>query len=245
MDFFDNHIHITRLPRPLEMARELHGRGYKYMSVACEPWEWKAVQELQGAASAEGWLEGCNFSFGVHPEIVGKIQEQDLRDLTELLKAFPDAQVGETGLDKRYAGYEPGGIQEKIFRRQAKMALEFGRDLQIHCVGDYGRVVQILRDVGFSGSACAAGVKRPRPIFHRFGGDAGIVKAGIALGAIFSIHADSFRKKATREALALIPAESLRFETDADETFVRDNAETPQEIADRLVKTLQGTIDSI
>ena len=239
MDFFDNHIHITRLPRPLEMARELHGRGYKYMSVACEPWEWKVVQELQGAASAEGWLEGCNFSFGVHPEIVGKIQEQDLRDLTELLKAFPDAQVGETGLDKRYAGYEPGGIQEEIFRRQAKMALEFGRDLQIHCVGDYARVVKILRETGFSDSRCA------RPIFHRFGGDAGIVKAGITLGAIFSIHADSFRKKATREALALIPAESLRFETDADETFVRDNAETPQEIADRLVKTLQGTIDSI
>lgn len=253
MEYFDNHIHIARLLRPLEMARELHERGYKYMAVACEPWEWKAVKELWEKASAEGWLEGCNFSFGVHPEIVGKIQEQDLRDLTELLKEFPDAQVGEAGLDKRYAGYEPGGIQEEVFRMQAEMALEFGRDLQIHCVGNYGRVVNILREVGFSdvrtGDAacekCVAGVKRSRPIFHRFGGDAGIVKAGISLGAIFSIHADSFRKKATREALALIPAENMRFETDADETFVRDNAETPQEVADRLVKALQDTMKSI
>ena len=243
MDYFDNHIHITRLPHPLEMARELHERGYKYMSVACEPWEWKAVQELREKASAEGWLIGCGFSFGIHPEIAGKVQEQDLRDLTKLLELFPDAQVGEAGLDKRYAGYGQGGVQEEIFRRQAKMAFEFGRDLQIHCVGDYGRIVKILRDVGFSDVRAddAAGVKRPRPLFHRFGGDAGIVKAGISLGALFSIHADSYRKKVTREALALIPAECLRFETDADETFVRDNAETPREVAERLVKTLLDT----
>lgn len=259
MDYFDNHIHIARLPEPLEVARELHERGYKYMAVACEPWEWKAVKELWEKASAEGWQNGCGFSFGLHPMVAADIASKSSSDdcwseMRHLLKAFPDAQVGEAGLDKRYAGYEPGGTQEEVFRRQAKMALEFGRDLQIHCVGDYGRVVKILREVGFSdvrtGDAacekCVAGVKRSRPIFHRFGGDAGIVKAGKPLGgAIFSIHADSFRKKATREALALIPAESLRFETDADETFVRDNTETPQEVADRLVKALQDTIESI
>ncbi|MBR4348274.1 MAG: TatD family hydrolase [Fibrobacter sp.] len=258
MDYFDNHIHIARLPEPLEVARELHERDYKYRAVACEPWEWKAVKELWEKASAEGWQNGCGFSFGLHPMVAADIASKSSSDdcwseMRHLLKAFPDAQVGEAGLDKRYAGYEPGGTQEEVFRRQAKMALEFGRDLQIHCVGDYGRVVKILREVGFSDvrtgdtacGKCVAGVKRSRPIFHRFGGDAGIVKAGKPLGAIFSIHADSFRKKATREALALIPAESLRFETDADETFVRDNTETPQEVADRLVKALQDTIESI
>ena len=252
MDYFDNHIHIARLLRPLEMARELHERGYKYMAVACEPWEWKAVKELWEKASAEGWQNGCGFSFGVHPMVAADVacklrdssSDECWPEMRRLLKEFPDAQVGEAGLDKRYAGYEPGGIQEEVFRMQAEMALEFGRDLQIHCVGDYGRVVNILREVGFSdvrtGDAacekCVAGVKRSRPIFHRF---------GISLGAIFSIHADSYRKKATREALALIPAENMRFETDADETFVRDNAETPQEVADRLVKALQDTMKSI
>ena len=250
MAFFDNHIHLTRLPRPLEMARELHERGYRYRSVACEPWEWKAVQELWVKTSAEGWMESCGLSFGIHPEIAGSVQEQDLHDLEKLLEKFPDALVGEAGLDKRYPGYEPGGTQEEIFRRQAKMALDFGRDLQIHCVGDYGRIVAILRDVGFAGVRASeknapsdAGVKQPRPVFHRFGGDAGIVKAGLSLGALFSIHADSFRKKATREALALIPQGSLLFETDADETFVTDANETPQQVADRLVKTLSGVLN--
>ena len=242
MALFDSHLHIARLPEPLEVARELHERGYRYRAVACEPWEWKALQELWEKASAEGWLEGCGLSFGIHPKIVGESQEQDLRDLVELLKKFPEAQVGEAGLDKRYAGYEPGGAQEAAFRRQAKMAFELGRDLQIHCVGDYGRIVQILKEV-----------ELPHPIFHRFGGDAGIVKAGKPLGALFSIHADSLRKKATREALGLIPQASLLFETDADETFCEScglstatpQACTPQQIADALVDRLNQVQNSL
>ena len=243
MRFFDSHIHLARLPEPLEVARELHERGYKYRVVACEPWEWIAVQDLWKAASAEGWLEGCGIAFGIHPETVEKIQEQDFRDLERLLEAFPDAQVGEAGLDKRYAGYEPGGLQEQAFRRQAELATRLGRDLQIHCVGDYGRVIRILWEAGFSDvrSSNGAGVKRPLPLFHRFGGDAGIVKAGLSLGAYFSVHADTLRKKATREALALIPAEHLLFETDADETFVTDNNETPQQVAERLVEAYLKT----
>ena len=257
MALFDSHLHIARLPEPLEVAQELHERGYRYRAVACEPWEWKAVQELWEKASAEGWQEGCGFAFGIHPmiaaDIASKHQDDSSEDcwseLRRLLEKIPDAQVGEAGLDKRYAGYEPGGAQEAVFRRQAKMAFELGRDLQIHCVGDYGRIVQILKEVGFS---CTAGVKRPRPIFHRFGGDAGIVKAGKPLGALFSIHSDSLRKKATREALGLIPQASLLFETDADETFCEScglstatpQACTPRQIADALVDRLNQVQNS-
>lgn len=250
MALFDSHLHIARLPEPLEVARELHERGFRYRAVACEPWEWKAVQELWEKASAEGWLEGCGLSFGIHPmiaaDIASKHQDDSSEDcwseLRRLLKKFPDAQVGEAGLDKRYAGYEPGGAQEAVFRKQAKLALELGRDLQIHCVGDYGRIVQILKEVGL-----------PRPIFHRFGGDTGIVKAGKPLGALFSIHADSLRKKATREALGLIPQASLLFETDADETFCEScglstatpQACTPRQIADALVDRLNQVQNSL
>lgn len=257
MAFFDSHLHLARLPHALELARELHGRGYRYTAVACEPWEWNAVQELWKEASAEGWLEGCGFAFGIHPMIAAQVAEgapadpDDLMaELRRMLENDPNAQVGEAGLDRRYPGYEPGGAQEKVFRMQAEFAIELGRDLQIHCVGDYGRIIRVLREAGFgagdgAGLKCArpdSSVKRPRPIFHRFGGDAGIVKAGLSLGALFSIHADTLHKKATHEALALIPQANLLFETDADETFCKthglSDTATPQDVANALEATI-------
>ena len=253
MKLYDSHIHLARLPQPLNLARSLHQSGYKYCAVACEPWEWTALDEIWENAGGEGWLEGCGKAYGIHPMIAAKIAgdlDKIMEDLRRRLEKDPNAQAGEAGLDKRYEGYEPGGVQEEIFRTQARMAMKFGRDLQIHCVGDYGRVIRILREVGFGAGAGTgiwpdAGVKLCRPVFHRFGADAGIVKAGLSLGAIFSIHADSFRKKATREALALIPAENLRFETDADESFVLDANEVPQQFAERLVQKLSETINAL
>lgn len=247
MAIFDSHLHLTRLPEPLEVAQELHERGYRYRAVACEPWEWKAIDGIWAKASEAGWLEGCGRAYGIHPMIAAQVAEgtinggpEDLwTELRRLLESDPNAQVGEAGLDRRYAGYEPGGVQEKVFRKQAEMALELGRDLQIHCVGDYGRIIRVLREAGFGAL--------PRPVFHRFGGDAGIVKAGLSLGALFSVHADTLRKKATREALALIPREHLLFETDADESFIETlvatrgsgDAITPQDVAVMLEDTLK------
>lgn len=250
MAIFDSHLHLARLPQPLELARELHERGYRYRAVACEPWEWKAIDGIWAKASETGWFEGCGRSYGLHPMIAAQVAEgainggpEDLwTELRRLLESDPNAQVGEAGLDRRYAGYEPGGVQEKVFRKQAEMALELRRDLQIHCVGDYGRIIRVLREAGFGAL--------PRPVFHRFGGDAGIVKAGLSLGALFSIHADTLRKKATREALALIPREHLLFETDADESFIETlvatrgsgDAITPQDVAVMLEETLRDVV---
>lgn len=264
MRFFDSHIHLARLPEPLEVARELHERGYKYRAVACEPWEWKAIDAIWAEASKAGWLEGCGRAYGIHPMIAPEIAvganpnfEETFAELRRFLESDPLAQVGEAGLDRRYAGYEPGGAQELVFRRQAEVALELGRDLQIHCVGDYGRIIKVLREVGFgagdgAGLKCAhpdSSVKRPRPVFHRFGGDAGIVKAGLSLGAFFSIHADTLRKKATREALAQIPQANLLFETDADETFCQMHAlnasATSRDVAEMLATTLEKTMSEI
>lgn len=262
MAIFDSHLHLARLPEPLEVAQELHERGYRYRAVACEPWEWKAVDGIWTGASETGWFEGCGRSYGLHPMIAAQVAEgtinggpEDLwTELRRLLESDPNAQVGEAGLDRRYAGYEPGGVQEKVFRKQAEMALELGRDLQIHCVGDYGRIIRVLREAGFAaGLKCArpdSSIKRPRPILHRFGGDAGIVKAGLSLGAFFSVHADTLRKKATRESLALIPQEHLLFETDADESFVETlvatrgsgDAITPQDVAVMLEDALRDVV---
>lgn len=167
-------------------------------------------------------------------EIAGANGDEVFR-IREFLKAYPDAFVGECGLDKRFPGYEIGGVQESVFRAQAELALEFKRPLMIHCVGDYRRILDILESLRFSQGNSPA-------LFHRFGGDAEAVRRGLALGALFSVHSDSIRKASTRDALKLIPKESLRFETDADESFVPKffpgSVPSPSAIADKLVEEL-------
>ena len=255
----DFHLHLARLSNPESIADQLERRGYHYVDVGCEPWEWAKVRELHakvphgnaGDKSAEvncteNRAEKNRAAYGIHPMIADKATEEDFATLRKFLESDPDAQVGEAGLDRRFPGYEPGGVQETVFRRQAELALELGRDLQIHCVGDYMRIVKVLREAGFKTGAAQNNVPQnnaPRPIFHRFGGDISAVRAGIELGAIFSLHADSFRKKSTAAAIAAIPPESVRFETDADESYSErlagmGCAPTAKEIAEALIKDL-------
>ena len=239
----DFHLHLARLSNPESIADELNRRGYHYVDVGCEPWEWAKVRDLKRAGNR---AEKNRAAFGLHPMIADKATEEDFATLRKSLESDPDAQVGEAGLDRRFPGYEPGGVQESVFRRQAEFALELGRELQIHCVGDYMRIVKVLREAGFKASPhdnSTATVNAPRPIFHRFGGDISAVRAGIELGAIFSLHKDSFRKKSTVAAIAAIPPESVRFETDADESYSERLAETgcaptAKEIAEALIRDL-------
>lgn len=248
----DFHLHLARLPQPEQLARLLAGRNYGYVAIACEPWEWEKLREICKSANGDSAeVNGADTNraaYGIHPMIAESATEADFARLREILISDPDAQVGEAGLDRRYPGYEPGGVQEAVFRRQAELARELGRDLQIHCVGDYMRIVKVLREVGFKGGPRVnAQMNVPRPVFHRFGGDLSVVRAGIEMDALFSLHADSFRKKSTAAAIKSIPPESVRFETDADETYCKPSTvpadapstETPAiEIAEALIKDL-------
>lgn len=244
----DSHIHLARLPEPVALAQHLHARNIRWTAVACEPWEWTKLDQIWEESRRQGLIEGCNLAFGVHPMIASQVGDNEWRNLERFLLKYPSAKVGETGLDKRFPGYEMGGIQESVFIQQAKMARELGRDLQIHCVGDYGRILANLGSglpIKFSSAA------NPRPLFHRFGGDIGIAKRALEMGALFSLHADSFKKKTTAEAIKFIPKEYLRIETDADESFMNLPAlesASPEQWAEYLEHILlenQAKINSI
>ena len=212
---FDNHMHLGRLPHPSRLAQALGQAGYAYNAVACEPEEWEPLWELWLSEGLKS--KGCNLVLGIHPMAVQRAAEthkQGLRGLRQVLERDSNFQVGETGLDRRFPEYSEGGLQEQWFVFQAELALELQRDLQIHCVGDYGRALKLLRQVGYGKGTAAS-----RPIFHRFGGDMGTARQILDMGGLISIHQSSLEKKSSRAAIACIPAERLLFETDADESF--------------------------
>ncbi len=228
----DFHVHLARLPEPLSTAKELQLSDYRAVVVACEPWEWSASATL-----FSNFRESFTPCFGIHPMIASAVSDKHFEELKNWLQNYPQAYVGECGLDKRYPGYAPGEIQERIFTWQAKIALEFKRPLMIHMVGDYRRVLAILENLGYPNSDSF-------PIFHRFGGDKEVIQRGLPLNAIFSIHPDSFRKASTRAVLCEIPQERIRFETDADESFPVQNPDgtkkAPSEIAETLLQNLNA-----
>lgn len=225
----DFHLHLARLPHAEMLKGALEKRDYRYICIACEPWEWEKVSNLGVSAVA----------FGIHPMVAAEVSTEAIETLEKYIAANKSASVGECGLDKRFPGYEEGGIQEQVFLKQVALAVKYRRDLQIHCVGDYGRIVKLLKLASYPPKG---GEASPKSIFHRFGGDAGIIRAALPLGALFSLHADSFRKKSTAAAIAQIPEENIRFETDADETTFK--TETAEEITEKLTAKLAAVQDA-
>lgn len=232
---YDFHLHLARLPHSNVVATALMEQGYRFNAVACEPWEWEILQKMD-----EGLFVGATRSYGIHPVIACDVEERDWERLESLLENFPDAGVGEGGLDRRYPGYEDGGLQETVFRRQVELARDLNRNLQIHCVGDYGRIVKILRECGFPLKGSPA-----RPVFHRFGGDISVVKSARPLNPIFSLHRDSFHKKSTLAAMGQMLSEQIRIETDGDESFCTAGDRTVDEIVAALKKELSSVQDAL
>jgi TatD DNase family protein len=146
--------------------------------------------------------------------------------------------VGEAGLDRRFPEYGAGELQEQWFTFQAELALELKRDLQIHCVGDYGRAIVLLKQAGFGKTK-----EGPRPIFHRFGGDTGTARQILEMGGLLSIHASTLTKKSSQKAVAELPKEVLLFETDADESFIgkffSEGEPSTRDIAQKLLSELR------
>ena len=235
---FDFHLHLARLPQPTTLARTLLKKGLRFNAIACEPWEWEVLQKMDASL-----FEGSTRNYGIHPMAIENVTEADWERLESLLGNYPEAGLGECGLDKRYGGYAEGGLQEEAFRRQVMLARELHRDLHIHCVGDYNRILKILAECDYPGKP-KRGHAASHTVFHRFGGDNSVVLAAQKMNPIFSLHQDSFHKKCTLDAIPQIPAEQIRFETDADETFCTANLiknESADKIADALIEHLKET----
>ena len=257
---FDFHIHLARLPQKRQLAQLLLEKNYDFVAIACEPWEWDEVAQMKKEFSTE--VKPFKTSYGIHPMIAAQVSRDTLAQLSKHLEEDKHAMVGEAGIDKRYPGYEDG-IQDQIFLAQARLALNLKRDLQIHCVGDYMRVLKLLTEAGFPqektiGQDESQGEfeaklhvllrvqEAPRPIFHRFGGDLNVVQKALRYGALFSLHTDSFRKKSTAAAIPHIPQERVFFETDADETFIQNNDKDPEQYtAESILAELENRLESV
>jgi TatD DNase family protein len=177
------------------------------------PSDWIAVADL-----AQSHPDLIVPSFGLHPWYVSDIANHPdwLTQLTSYLDTFPNAGIGECGLD-RTKKHDDIQLQSEIFTAQLTLATERNLPLTIHCVRAWGMLLEILES-------------HPLPargfLLHSYSGSAELIPRLTKLGAYFSFSGNILHphQQKTRAIFQKVPPNRLLAETDAPNSRPPDNA---------------------
>lgn len=190
------HLHFSSL-REIDLEGYLSHVSRVVVNGTC-PRDWAEVAEL-----AERFPEQLMPSFGVHPWEVNDLRLGWEEELRAYLKRFPQAGVGEVGLDKWVKGYDLKA-QLEAFQVQLEIAHVERRPLSVHCINAWGSLQKAV--TGSSGF-----------LLHAYAGPPEYVSDFLAQGAYFSFSPYFFhtRKDKQRETFKRIPLDRILLETDA------------------------------
>ena len=193
LKYIDAHSHIltdTQIRDAVACGVE------KFIINATFPGDWATVVDLAQRDNVYG-------AIGVHPWFVSKLQCDWELQLVNTLVAYPNLMVGEIGLDKNRPDLE---FQENVFRRQLQIAYDMKRIAHIHCVGCWGKMLEILR----------ASKLPPAVVFHAYSGSPELVDEFTKMNGFFSFGIDINNEKRTqlRLSVAAIPESRILVESD-------------------------------
>ncbi|MDZ4199610.1 MAG: TatD family hydrolase [Kiritimatiellia bacterium] len=206
MVLFDTHMHLQDpglYPRRETVVRRAKEAGVcRMLCCGTHEADWPVVAEL--AREFPGVVLPA---FGLHPMFLGNRSAQWLDRLSSFLDEWPEAAIGETGLDRQLEPRDDAE-QETVFRTQCELSFDRKRPLIVHARRVTERMLELLRSAG------------PHPcgyVLHSFGGPAEVVPAYIQLNAFFSFSGSVTRPESRRvqTALRAVPADRLLLETDA------------------------------
>jgi len=182
------------------LARARAAGVRRFVCCATREADWDAVLAL--AREHEGVLP----MLGLHPWFVDQALPGWLGRLRALL-ASGAAGLGECGLDFT-PGRPPREAQERAFRAQAALAVEFDLPLAIHAVRAWEALAAVLRETGVP----AAGA-----LVHDYPGSAEMAVQLASMGLHLSFSGAVLRPDARRgpRALAAVAADRLLLESDA------------------------------
>lgn len=205
MRWFDTHNHLQD-SRLGSNQRDLIEKQIASGVVGCvvnatSEQDWEKVGAL-----AREFPDFIRPAFGIHPwkALTAKPGWQDR--LRSLLAEFPNAGIGECGLDTWVASPD---IEKQIplFIEHLQIARETERPLTIHCLKAWCHLFDCFRE------------QSPAPGFlmHSFGGSAEIARDLTKAGAYFSLSGYALhpRKRKLIDTFLTIPRERLLVETDA------------------------------
>lgn len=153
MNFTDTHCHLAdaalreNLPHILTAARKVGVK--RFIVPATCPQDWQSVAELSEMPSEHGQIR---IALGIHPWFSDGIAERDCVRLEAMLARYPQAWVGEIGLDFYDKTQTPPQRERQIqvFVRQLAIAQTLRRRVIIHNLKATADIAAAVKQTGFA-----------------------------------------------------------------------------------------------
>lgn len=210
MNFTDTHCHLAdaalreNLPHILTAARKVGVK--RFIVPATCPQDWQSVAELSEMPSEHGQIR---IALGIHPWFSDGIAERDCVRLEAMLARYPQAWVGEIGLDFYDKTQTPPQRERQIqvFVRQLAIAQTLRRRVIIHNLKATADIAAAVKQTGFAQGG----------IVHAFSGSAEearvLTKLGFKIGIGSLLLNPNARK--VRDALKALNDGDFVLETDS------------------------------
>lgn len=237
MNFTDTHCHLAdaalreNLPHILTAARKVGVK--RFIVPATCPQDWQSVAELSEMPSEHGQIR---IALGIHPWFSDGIAERDCVRLEAMLARYPQAWVGEIGLDFYDKTQTPPQRERQIqvFSRQLAIAQTLRRRVIIHNLKATADIAAAVKQTGFAQGG----------IVHAFSGSAEeahvLTKLGFKIGIGSLLLNPNARK--VRDTLKALNDGDFVLETDSP-FMLKKEINTPANIPGiaKIAAEIRGT----
>lgn len=222
MEFIDTHIHLQdykqKCATDIIKAAEKAGLK-KLVCAAVLEADWQRI-----AALAEQYPETVVPAFGLHPWYLQDISNDWQVHLEQMLRVFPQALVGETGLDRlRQSDKQP---QFDIFQTHIALAKRYCRPLLVHAV----KAAEWLDE-------CWK-ILPQKFVMHSFNGRMDLQQKAIRVGGYISFSASIFKNRDKEQLIRAVPVNRLLVETDGPYQAPEKGSESNPDFIPRLIETI-------
>lgn len=154
-------------------------------------------------------VQGMTPAFGIHPWHAHEVDDpaEFAFELDDYLYRYPNAEVGETGLDASEKYQSTLEAQRLLLHLQLGAAFRHDRLVHLHCVRSHAELLGILKERARCNTL-------PRVLLHAWNGSHELAREFLALGAVFSVGVRELSHSRAQERYARIPEGKLFPESD-------------------------------